>query len=318
MFFFTKKLLIKKKWLLITSPEKYELVENYCKEGITKQDFKLIKYSADTLLDKESFTGIVVDKNYCKNIDYSNLLKQAQRYKLEIVSINLWIEKNMKLIANEFIDEGYLNTIFLKLKKKKLTIFFKRIGDIFLSLFLILLTSPIIFLASICIWLQDRGPIIYKQIRSGFKNKNIKIYKMRTMVANSEKNGPQWSSYNDKRITKIGNFLRRTRLDELPQLFAVIKGDMSLIGPRPERPKIDLELESKIKFYNYRYNIKPGISGWAQVNYPYGASIKDSKMKLSYDLFYLKNLSIFLDFVILLKTIKVVFTGKGSKPKNTF
>ena len=149
---------------------------------------------------------------------------------------------------------------------------------------LILSTLPIIVLASICIYLEDGGPVFYSQYRTGKNNKIIKIYKLRTLNVNSEKNGPQWSSKNDNRITKVGNILRKLRLDELPQLFMVFIGDMSLIGPRPERPEIDIELEKKINNYRRRYIIKPGLSGWAQVNYPYGASIEDSKNKLSKDL----------------------------------
>ena len=123
---------------------------------------------------------------------------------------------------------------------------------------------------------------------------------------NSEKYGVQWSQQNDKRVTKIGYFLRKTRIDEIPQLISVLKGEMSLIGPRPERPEIDNDLKKNIPCYENRYNIKPGISGWAQVNYPYGASVQDSYNKLSYDLFYVRNCSIFIDLLILFKTIRVV------------
>ena len=136
------------------------------------------------------------------------------------------------------------------------------------------------------------------------------------MIISTEKLGPQWSRKNDPRITKIGKLLRRIRLDELPQLISVIKGDMSLIGPRPERPVIDHELEKKILHYKTRYLIKPGLSGWAQVNYPYGASIKDAEIKLSYDLYYLYNISLWIDFLILIKTIKLVLSAKGAISKN--
>ena len=135
-----------------------------------------------------------------------------------------------------------------------------------------------------------------------------------TPRSQKEENGPQWSKINDKRITKLGKILRKYRLDELPQLISVIKGDMSLIGPRPERPQIDIELKEQIIYYELRNFIKPGISGWAQVNYPYGASIKDAKNKLNYDLFYIRNYSIILDIIILFKTLKIVFNGKGYKP----
>ena len=136
------------------------------------------------------------------------------------------------------------------------------------------------------------------------------------MIINAEKDGPQWSIKNDKRITKIGRILRKFRLDELPQLLNVIKGDMSLIGPRPERPVLEMELIKKIDNYSLRHTIKPGLSGWAQVNYHYVASFDDVINKLSYDLYYIKNQSIFLDFIILFKTIKIVLNGRGSVPKN--
>jgi len=133
---------------------------------------------------------------------------------------------------------------------------------------------------------------------------------------NAEVNGVQWSCKNDKRITKVGNFLRMTRIDELPQLFSVLNGDMSLIGPRPERPEIEIELSKNIPKYYLRYNVLPGLSGWAQVNYPYGASINDAKNKYSYDIFYISNFSIFLDILIFFKTVKLVLNAQGSISKN--
>ena len=134
------------------------------------------------------------------------------------------------------------------------------------------------------------------------------------MIINAEQDGEQWADKSDKRITKVGNYLRKFRIDELPQLILVLSGEMSLIGPRPERPKIDFLLRKYIPYYDLRYSIKPGISGWAQVNYPYGASIEDSKFKLSYDIYYIKNFSILLDFMIFFKTLKLIINGKGSIP----
>ena len=135
------------------------------------------------------------------------------------------------------------------------------------------------------------------------------------MVINAEKFGAQWSPSEDKRITKVGKIIRATRIDEIPQLFSVIKGEMSLIGPRPERPEIEESILKKIPFYNYRNVLKPGISGWAQVSYHYGASIADTKQKLSYDIYYISNFSFFLDLLIFFKTIKLVLNAKGYKPK---
>ena len=135
------------------------------------------------------------------------------------------------------------------------------------------------------------------------------------MKENAEENGPSWAKKKDPRITKIGSIIRKSRIDELPQLLSVIAGDMSLIGPRPERPEIEKNLINEIPFYNYRNYMKPGLSGWAQVNYPYGASIEDSKIKFSYDVFYLRNYSLLLDILIIFKTIKLIINLQGSDPK---
>ena len=140
------------------------------------------------------------------------------------------------------------------------------------------------------------------------------MYKLRSMKSNAEKDGVKWSTQDDNRITKVGFWLRKTRIDELPQLFSVLTGDMSLIGPRPERPEIDEMLIKEIPNYNLRYLVRPGLSGWAQVNYPYGASVEDTKMKFSYDIYYIKNLSTFFDFLIFLETIRLVFNFRGSQP----
>ena len=188
----------------------------------------------------------------------------------------------------------------------------KRIGESISSLIIIVISFPI-FVAFL-IKLEDGGPIFYSQIRNGFEGKQFRMYKLRTMIINAEKDGIQWAKKSDQRITNIGKILRKLRIDELPQLLLVISGEMSLIGPRPERPKIDNLLREHLSNYDLRYSIKPGISGWAQVNYPYGSSIEDSQYKLSYDIYYIKNFSILLDFIIFLKTIRLVLNGKGSSP----
>lgn len=163
--------------------------------------------------------------------------------------------------------------------------------------------------------IEDGGPILYSQTRTGLKGRPFRIYKLRTMVNKAEKKGPKWSTYNDPRITKTGRLLRKFRIDELPQLWSVIKGEMSLIGPRPERPEFDKKLENEIPYYRLRNILRPGLSGWAQVNYHYGATKLDSKNKLSFDLFYIKNISLLIDFLIMFKTIKTIIYGEGSNPK---
>ncbi len=155
-------------------------------------------------------------------------------------------------------------------------------------------------------------PIFYSQIRTGIRNKPFRIYKLRTMTVDAEENGAKWATPKDARVTPIGKFLRMTRLDEFPQLWNILNGDMSLVGPRPERPEIIAEkLETTIPFYSYRHLVKPGVTGWAQVNFRYGYSEQDSMEKLQYDLYYIKNKSIWLDIKIILKTIKTVITGMG-------
>ena len=192
----------------------------------------------------------------------------------------------------------------------------KRVLDIFFSLILLLLSIPIILISCFIVFFEENGPIFYSQIRTGFMGKPFKIWKIRSMRLDSEPDGAVWSSKNDSRVLRFGRFLRRTRIDELPQLISVIIGDMSLIGPRPERPELEVDLIKKLPNYMYRYKVKPGLSGWAQINYPYGASFQDSKNKLSYDFFYIFDYSFGLDLIIFFKTIRIIFGGGGSKPIN--
>lgn len=162
--------------------------------------------------------------------------------------------------------------------------------------------------------LDSPGPVIFKQKRVGENEKIFVLYKFRTMRNDAEKgSGAVWAKKNDPRVTRIGKFLRKTRLDELPQLFNVLKGDMSFVGPRPERPEFVEKLKEIIPYYSERHFVKPGVTGWAQVRYPYGASVEDAVEKLRYDLFYIKNLSMFLDLYIVFETFKVVLFGRGSR-----
>lgn len=187
----------------------------------------------------------------------------------------------------------------------------KRLADMVLSLLLLLLTWPLMVLTALAVKLESPGPAIYRQIRTGKDGAEFTIFKFRSMRQDAEKDGAKWATANDARITRVGKFIRLTRLDELPQLWNVLRGDMSFIGPRPERPEFNRDLETKIPFYNLRHLVRPGITGWAQVLYPYGASVEDAKEKLQYDLFYIKNYSLILDLQIVLKTISVVVLGRG-------
>jgi len=176
------------------------------------------------------------------------------------------------------------------------------------------LTAPLLLAAAVAIRLEDGGPIFYQQLRTGLYGQTFHIRKLRTMRVDAESAGPQWAHRGDQRVTNVGHWLRKMRIDELPQLVSVISGEMSLIGPRPERPEIEEALEQLIPHYRIRHWIRPGLSGWAQVCYNYGASAADSRAKLSYDLYYLRNANVFLDLLILVKTIRLVSLAQGSDP----
>ena len=190
----------------------------------------------------------------------------------------------------------------------------KRLFDISASLLLLALTAPIIVLFAILIKLESKGPAFYRQIRVGLFGQNFSILKLRSMRQDAEIDGKAvWASEDDPRITRIGKFIRKVRIDELPQAWSVLRGDMSFVGPRPERPEFVEELETQMRYYAERHMVKPGITGWAQINYPYGASIEDARHKLEYDLYYAKNYTPFLDLLILLQTIRVVLWPEGAR-----
>lgn len=188
----------------------------------------------------------------------------------------------------------------------------KRLMDIVLSLIMLIVTSPVTILAAIAIKLESEGPVFYKQERMGMNGKIFKIIKFRTMIKDAEKHtGPVWSKKDDPRITKVGKILRKIRLDEIPQAINILKGDMSFVGPRPERPYFVEKLSKEIPLYKRRLKVRPGLTGWAQVKHKYDETIDDVKIKLRYDLFYIENMSLRLDFKIILRTIFVVLFGKG-------
>lgn len=187
----------------------------------------------------------------------------------------------------------------------------KRILDIIFSTILLVTFSPALFIAALAVKIDDRGPAIYRQARVTQGGRIFYILKLRTMRVDAEKMGAVWAAEKDPRITRIGRFLRRTRLDELPQLINVLRGDMSFVGPRPERPEFIQELASQLPLFEERHLVKAGLTGWAQINYPYGASIDDARSKLSYDLYYVKNFGFFLDLMIILQTLRVVIWPGG-------
>ena len=199
-------------------------------------------------------------------------------------------------------------------RKSRILLLIRRVVSAIVAAVLMVLLLPVFLVVAAIIKLDSSGPVLYSQIRVGQKNRLIRIYKFRSMRKDAEKNGDAvWAVENDPRITRVGHFLRKTRIDELPQLFNVMTGELDFVGPRPERPEFVEKLQNMIPYYALRHTVKPGITGWAQVMFHYGSSIDESKEKLQYDLFYIKNMSLKLDLLILFHTIKIVILGRGAR-----
>ena len=198
-------------------------------------------------------------------------------------------------------------------RKSGLLLAAKRMVDVFASLVLLLVTLPIMGIVALAIWLESGSPILFRQERIGLGGRPFQILKFRSMKQNAEEHGPKWAADDDQRITRVGRIIRKLRLDELPQAVNVLRGEMSFVGPRPERAIFCRMLENETPFYALRYSVRPGITGWAQVKYQYGATIEEAKTKLEYDLFYIKHLSLTLDMAILFETAKVVLWQRGAK-----
>lgn len=190
----------------------------------------------------------------------------------------------------------------------------KRVFDVIASLLVLVVGLPLILIAAVAVKLDSRGPVLYRQSRVGLYGEQYDIWKIRSMRTDAEAAGQAiWASENDPRVTRVGHFIRKLRIDELPQLWCVLKGEMSFVGPRPERPTFVEELERQLPYYAERHMVKPGLTGWAQINYPYGASVEDARAKLEYDLYYAKNYSPFLDLLILLQTVRVILWPDGAR-----
>jgi sugar transferase (PEP-CTERM system associated) len=238
---------------------------------------------------------------------------QCKMHGIEIIDDAVFLERQLGKIridalrpSNVIYADGFTQAVLKQTQK--------RILDIVLATLLAVPTLPIMLLAALAIVLESGAPIFYRQRRVGLHGKVFFVYKFRSMVQDAERAGEAvWARTGDTRITRVGKFMRKSRIDELPQLFNVLKGDMCFVGPRPERPEFVEQLARAIPYYDLRHHVKPGITGWAQVSYPYGASIEDSREKLQYDLYYLKNYSLFLDVNILLQTVQVILWGKGAR-----
>jgi len=238
----------------------------------------------------------------CKvdGIDVIDLLTFYEREKSMIDLDNIY--PSWFVFSDGFSTSGFRN-------------YSKRLVDIMASSVLLLISWPFMLIVTCAIYLESgfKGPILYRQIRVGAFDKNFDVIKFRSMRTDAEMNGAQWAQENDSRVTRVGAFIRKVRLDELPQIWNVFRGDMSFVGPRPERPKFVDQFDKNIPYYRKRHRVKPGITGWAQLCYPYGANEYDAIQKLQYDLYYVKNYSLFLDLTIIIHTIEIILWGKGAR-----
>ena len=264
---------------------------------------------------KEKKIDLLVIVKDMKSPSFKKYLKRLFDLKingLKVLSYEIFNEEIQKKIDASKIDEEWLlQSNGFDILNDGMQKNMKRGVDLVIASTLMILLSPMALIVAILIKLESKGPVIFKQVRIGENMVPFKVYKFRSMKIHDPQKYSKYAQDNDNRVTKIGNFIRKTRIDELPQLFCILKGTMSFVGPRPEWDILAKEYEKQIPYYNLRHMIKPGITGWAQVMYPYGEKIEDTKRKLEYDLYYLKHQDLILDVLIIFKTVKVILFGKG-------
>ncbi|WP_413586709.1 exopolysaccharide biosynthesis polyprenyl glycosylphosphotransferase [Bdellovibrio sp. HCB274] len=264
------------------------------------------------LLESPWSTLVIASREKVLKPEISSQIIAAKCAGVNAITITEFYERHLRKVPLHLLDyHWFINSAGFSSVSHPVQLRLKRLMDIAISGTFLLLASPVILLVAAIVKLESRGPAIYRQTRTGKDNQTFTIYKFRSMRTDAEKNGAVWASKNDNRVTKVGRFIRLTRLDELPQLWNVLKGEMSFVGPRPERPEFNDMLKAQLPYYDLRHTLRPGLTGWAQVLYPYGASIEDSKEKLQFELYYIKHSSIFLDIMIILKTIAVVVGARG-------
>lgn len=269
-------------------------------------------HQMDALVRGFDLDTLVLGPSDNRKSEAATMIANCLEVGVEILPLSALYERHFGIVPLQTIDESWFISNLAE-TNRGLFLNLKRAGDVLGALFGLILASPVMLLVALAIKLDSRGPIFYSQVRLGERCRPFRIYKFRTMRVDAEAGGAAWAQKNDPRITRIGRFLRKTRLDELPQLINVLKGDISIVGPRPERPEFVTKLKEKIPFYNRRHIVKPGLTGWAQVRYVYGASVEGSLEKLQYDLYYIKNRSVLLDIEIIVRTVWVVLMRKGAQ-----
>ena len=265
------------------------------------------KETIQSVCKKEKIDLLVIDEENTEfDFDIVQMLSQGTQV---LGLLDFW-QKYIGCIPPSEVHQSWLTKLDLRMRNP-LALKLKRTADVVLSLLALTLTTPLLLIVFFLVVVESGFPLIFSQTRTGFLNQNFTIYKIRTMRNDAEKKGAIWASENDSRVTNIGKILRKLRIDEIPQFWNVIKGDMSIVGPRPERPEFQEELNQSVPYWNARHLVKPGITGWAQIKFKYASSMQTSEQKLAYDLYYLRNLSFALDFEIILGTLRSI--GKGSR-----
>lgn len=336
-FYYVDRDILKVKVLVLGAGDRAGTISKRLRRRVDRRGFKIVGYipTEDQVsdgVDTSLLLKIPKDQivNYCLNNDVHEIVVAADERRgrvpmdallecrlrgIDVIDILGFFEREqgklpLDLLRPEWLvySEGFARSGFQDLTK--------RIFDITASLLILGITWPFMVLAFFAIKLEDGfdAPVLYQQTRVGYLGKPFGVLKFRSMSTNAEKDGvAQWATKNDSRVTRAGAIMRKTRIDELPQIINVLRGDMSFVGPRPERPEFVEKLGKEIRFYHERHAVKPGITGWAQVSYPYGASTEDSEQKQEFDLYYIKNHTLFLDTLILLQTAEVVLFGKGAR-----
>ena len=275
----------------------------WMKEGLQDKEFE---HLAQIILTNK-INLIVVPAHIKKNSKAARLIYKNLVLGIEVMDLAELYEKVFqKLPLAELEEVWFLENLS---KSHKVYEFIKRPIEIVAAILLVIILTPIAVLLGLLVAITSKGPALFQQKRSGQNDREFMIHKFRTMRTDAEKNGPQWAKPDDDRTTLVGRFLRSTHLDEIPQLINIIRGDLSFVGPRPERPEFVTHLKKDVPYFELRLLVRPGITGWAQINYKYGASVEDAYEKLQYDMYYLKNRSITLDLIILLRTVKYLFTN---------